>query len=81
MLEIATLRQQIEVYRRQVKRPKIQRSDRMFWIWLQRHWPGLKNALLIVKPETVLRWHREGYRAQHEHHPSVGLHHDYRLAA
>ena len=35
----------------------------MFWIWLQRHWPGWKNALVIVKPETVLRWHRQGYRA------------------
>ena len=60
--EIAALRQQLEVNQRQVKRPKIQRGDRMFWIWLRRHWPGWKNALVIVKPETVLRWHREGYR-------------------
>ena len=63
VLEIAALRQQLEGYQRQVNRPKIQRGDRMFWIRLQRHWPGWKNALVIFKPETVLRWHREGYRA------------------
>ena len=63
LVEIAALRQQIEVYRRQVRRPKIQRRDRMFWIWLQRHWRGWKRALVIVQPETVLRWHRVGYRA------------------
>jgi len=53
VLEIAALRQQLEVYQRQVKRPKIQRGDRMFWFWLRRHWPGWKNALVIVKPETA----------------------------
>jgi putative transposase len=63
LLEIAALRQQLDVYRRQVKRPKLQRHDRVFWIWLRRHWPRWKSALVIVKPDTVLKWHRRGYRA------------------
>ena len=63
LLEIAALRQQLDVYRRQVSRPKLTRRDRVFWIWLRRHWSGWKNALVIVKPDTVLKWHRNGYRA------------------
>ncbi len=63
LLEIAALRQQLDIYRRQVKRPKLRRRDRVFWIWLRRHWSGWKNALVIVKPATVLKWHRKGYRA------------------
>ena len=63
LFEIAALRQQIDVYRQQVKHPKLRRRDRIFWIWLRRHWKGWKNALVIVKPDTVLRWHRDGYKA------------------
>ena len=63
LFEIAALRQQIDVYRQQVKHPKLRRRDRIFWIWLRRHWTGWKNALVIVKPDTVLRWHRDGYKA------------------
>ena len=63
LLEVAALRQQLEVYRRQVKRPKLERHDRVFWIWLRRHWPRWKSALVIVKPDTVRKWHRRGYKA------------------
>ena len=62
LLEVAALRQQIEVHQRQTPRPRLQRSDRLFWIWLCRHWPKWRSALVIVKPKTVLKWHREGYR-------------------
>ena len=62
LLEVAALRQQFEVYRRQTPRPRLTRSDRLFWIWLRRNWPGWRSALVIVKPSTVLRWHRDGYR-------------------
>ena len=62
VFEIGALRQQLSVYQRQSKRPRLQRRDRMFWIWLARNWAGWKSALVFVKPETVLRWHREGYR-------------------
>jgi putative transposase len=33
----------------------------VFWIWLMRIWLEWRSALLIVKPETVVRWHREGF--------------------
>lgn len=62
LLENAALRQQLEVLRRHVKRPQLRRADRVFWIWLSRRWPEWRSALVIVRPETVLRWHREGYR-------------------
>ena len=62
LLEIAALRQQLGVYQRQNRRPGLRRSDRIFWIWLCRTWPRWKSALVFVKPETVLAWHREGYR-------------------
>ena len=62
LLEVTALRQQLEVHQRQTPRPRLRRNDRIFWIWLCRHWPNWRSALVIVKPETVLRWHREGYR-------------------
>jgi hypothetical protein len=61
LLKVTALRLQLVVYQRQNPRPKLQRGDRLFWIWLRRHWKGWRSALVIVKPETVLRWHREGY--------------------
>jgi len=62
LLEIMALRQQLGIYQRQVGRPRLRRVDRLFWIWLCRHWARWRGALVIVRPETVLRWHREGYR-------------------
>ncbi len=38
-------------------------ADRMVWVGLSKIWPGWRTALVIVQPETVLRWHREGFRA------------------
>ena len=34
----------------------------MFWVGLSKVWPGWRTALVVVRPETVLRWHREGFR-------------------
>ena len=62
LLEIAALRHQLEVLRRSGVRPRIRRSDRRFWIWLYRNWPKWRSALVIVEPDTVVRWHRAGYR-------------------
>ena len=62
LLELLALRQQIEVLQRSKPRPRLRRADRLFWICLCRHWSSWRSALLIVRPETVLRWHREGYR-------------------
>jgi putative transposase len=61
-LENLALRQQLAVLRRSVTRPKIKQRDRAFWIALYRSWSAWASALIIVKPETVVRWHRAGFR-------------------
>jgi putative transposase len=61
-LEAAALRQQLAVFKRKEPRPKLRRLDRLFWIVLRRLWPGWIEALIIVKPETVVSWHRAGFR-------------------
>jgi putative transposase len=60
--ENLALRHQLAVLRRSVKRPKLRKRDRIFWSWLSRVWSGWKSALLIVQPDTVTRWHRQGFR-------------------
>ena len=60
--ENLALRQQLAVYQQQVKRPRLRTRDRIFWVWLSRLWSGWRSALAIVKPETVIRWHRLGFR-------------------
>jgi hypothetical protein len=61
-LENLALRQQLAVYKRRVTRPNLRRSDRLFWAWLLRVWTGWRNALVIVAPDTVLRWQRRRFR-------------------
>jgi putative transposase len=46
---------------RRIKRPHLDGSDRFFWILLRRVWPKWSNPLLIVKPDTVVRWHGEAF--------------------
>jgi hypothetical protein len=58
-LEVAALRQQLAVFKRKRPRPKLNRLDRLFWIALRRIWT---EVLIVVKPETVVRWHRAGFR-------------------
>jgi len=62
--EILVLRQQLLVLRRKSpKRAGLRNIDRLILVWLCRLFPSLLDALVIVKPETVLRWHRGGFRA------------------
>ena len=61
-LENLALRQQLVVLQRSVKRPRLSNVDRCFWVWLRRVWTDCDSVLLIVKPETVVRWHRAGFR-------------------
>ncbi|MGQ0552650.1 MAG: integrase core domain-containing protein [Planctomycetota bacterium] len=63
LLENAALRHQVAVLKRSVKRPRIEDSDRIFWIVMHRALKEWRDCLLIVKPETVIRWHRKGWRA------------------
>jgi putative transposase len=61
-LENLALRQQLAVYQRRHPRPQLRPRDRLFWVWLSKVWSHWRSALLIVKPETVLRWHREDFK-------------------
>jgi len=67
ILENALLRQQLLVLNRQVKRPKLRVRDRAVLVWLASRVATWKTAVLIVKPETVLRWHRELFRRVWRH--------------
>ncbi len=60
--ENLALRQQLAVMQRAVPRPKLRRRDRIFWVWLSSLWTGWRSALIIVQPNTVVRWHRQGFR-------------------
>jgi putative transposase len=61
-LEILALRQQLAVFKRKHPRPNLSSSDRLFWTILRRIWSGWAEALIIVKPDTVVCWHRTGFR-------------------
>jgi putative transposase len=56
------LRHQFTVYKRTVNRPTLRPSDRLFWVALSRVWLGWRAALVIVAPDTVLRWQRRRFR-------------------
>ncbi|MFB0553056.1 MAG: transposase [Phycisphaerae bacterium] len=62
ILENLALRQQLTVQQRTIKRPKLKLKDRIFWAWFSRIWPQWKSALIVVKPETVIKWHRRGFK-------------------
>ena len=61
-LENLALRQQLAILQRKTKRPKLSKADRAFWVALCRLWPDWHNALIIVKPQTVIGWHRKGFK-------------------
>jgi hypothetical protein len=61
-MEVAALRHQLVVFKRKQPRPRLCVCDRAFWVALRRLWPGWVNALVIVKPDTVVSWHRAGLR-------------------
>jgi transposase InsO family protein len=61
-LEILARRQQLGVLKRKQPRPRPLIQDRLFWILLRRLWPAWSNALVIVQPDTVVAWHRAGFR-------------------
>ncbi|HSF06579.1 MAG TPA: hypothetical protein VLG10_12385, partial [Methylomirabilota bacterium] len=63
-LENLALRQQLAVYRRTVPQPKLRTTDRLLWVGLARIWAGWRQALVIVSPDTVLRWQRRRFREQ-----------------
>src|ERR1700675_4860031 len=62
--EILALRHQLLVLQRSNRGHKLRlgSADRALWVWLSRLWTEWRSALIIVKPETVIGWHRQGFR-------------------
>ena len=61
-LENLALRQQMATMKWSIKRPRLRSRDRLFWILLSRFWSNWREALVIVKPDTVVRWHKKGFK-------------------
>ncbi len=61
IVELA-LRQQLTTFAQTGPKPKLTPVDRAFWVALFRFWPRWRDTLVIVKPDTVVRWHRNGFR-------------------
>jgi putative transposase len=61
-LENLALRQQLAILRHKAPRPRLRGADRAFWVSLEQVWDQWRSALILVKPETVIRWHRQGFR-------------------
>jgi putative transposase len=61
-LENLALRQQLAVLHSRHPRPRFSVQDKLFWVAALRWWSGWKRVLVVVTPETVVRWHRAGFR-------------------
>jgi hypothetical protein len=62
LLENLALRQQLAVLKQKHPQPQLAAPDKLFWVILRRLWPGWKRALILVQPETVVRWHKAGFK-------------------
>ena len=60
--ENSALRRQLAVLQLSMKRPRLLKRDHVFWVWLSRLWANWRSCLMIVKPETVVRWRRQSFR-------------------
>jgi transposase InsO family protein len=62
VLENLALRQQLTTMKRSIKRPQLRCRDRLFWVFLSRFWSNWREALVIVKADTVVRWHKKSFK-------------------
>ena len=60
--ENLALRQQLAILQQKSKTPRLRRRDRIFWALLSRFWANWRSSLLIVQPDTVVSWHRQGFK-------------------
>ena len=60
--ENLALRQQLALLNRKTHRPQLHRRDRFFWLILSKIWKHWREVLIIIKPETVLKWQRQGFK-------------------
>ncbi len=61
-VENLALRQQLATLQLKSKRPRLRTRDRIFWALHSRIWANWRSALLIVQPDTVVRWHQQGFK-------------------
>ena len=62
-LEILALRHQLHVLQRSRRaRVNLTQADRLLWVWLSRVWTEWRSAIVIVRPDTVIAWHRRAFR-------------------
>jgi putative transposase len=61
-LQVLALQHQVAVYQQTIHRPRLRSSDRLFWAWLSRLWPGWQATLAFVKPRTVIAWQQQRFR-------------------
>jgi hypothetical protein len=61
-VENVSPRQQLAILQQKSKTPRLRQRDRIFWTWLSRIWADWRSAPLIVQPDTVVRWHRQGFK-------------------
>jgi len=79
-LENLALRQQLAILARAPPHRRLRKTNRLFWVWLSRMWKGRQDSLIVVKPDTVVRWHRKGFvlywtrlsRENHTGRPGTG---------
>jgi hypothetical protein len=63
-VEILVLRQQLNVLRRTApKRVRLRAMDRLLFVLLYRLWPGILDSIVLLRPDTIVRWHRRVFRA------------------
>jgi hypothetical protein len=62
LVRILSLRQQLSVYKRKTKKPRLRNRDRLFWSLLSKVWSDWASELIIVKPETVIKWRKRRFR-------------------
>ena len=60
--ENLALRQQLAILQHKSKRPRLRKRERIFWVWLSRFWKNWRSCLVIVQPDTVVRWHKQGFK-------------------
>ena len=61
LLENLALRQQLAALKRRRPRPRLTIFDRVFWVLARKFWSGWKQALIVVSPDTVVRWHKSAF--------------------
>src|SRR5262245_8010555 len=66
-LQVLALQHQVAVYQQTIHRPRLRSSDRLFWAWLSRLWPGWQATLAFVQLRTVIAWQQKRFRDHWRH--------------